>query len=231
LSINRSPTIAIVIPLLNEVRALPRLISAMAGIGADEVVFVDGGSSDGSQALLQERDVRWYESMPGRARQMNLGSENIESDIIIFLHVDTIISSGNLESIRRHPEIWGMVAGRFNITLSGSHPMFRVIEFMINWRSRIMRISSGDQAMFVQRRIFRRLGGFPDQPLMEDIELSRRLKREGKILTLTDRVITSSRRWERFGILPTILLMWRLRFRYWLGADPVRLKALYPDCS
>ncbi len=119
------------------------------------------------------------------------------------------------------------VAGRFDIRLSGQHFMLRVIEFLVNSRSRLTRISTGDQAMFVRRDIFERLGGFPDQPLMEDIELSRRLKPVGKIACLHEKVVTSSRRWETHGILRTILLMWRLRFCYWLGADPAELKQQY----
>jgi len=215
--------------VLNEEDGIAMLIDQLEGIGATEVVFVDGGSTDASQRILRARGVRWYESKPGRARQMNLGAAKVKSDIILFLHADTIIDSSNLESIRTRLQDQKVVAGYFSVRLSGSRPMLRVVEFLINWRSRMTKISTGDQAMFIRRDLFDRLGGFPDQPLMEDIEMSRRLKREGRIACLPGRVITSSRRWERFGIWRTILLMWRLRFRYWLGADPAKLKALYMD--
>lgn len=225
------PSIAIVIPILNEERVLPLLIAKLVEIGADEVVFVDGDSSDSSPKILQEARVHWCVCRQGRARQMNLGATRVDSDIIVFLHADTLMDSGHLEVIRDAFRSREVVAGFFHVRLSGRKPIFRLIEFMINWRSRMSNISTGDQAMFVRRKLFDRLGGFPDQPLMEDIELSKRLKREGKILCLPDRVITSSRRWEEAGILRTILLMWQLRFRYWLGADPVKLKALYTNYS
>jgi len=124
-----------------------------------------------------------------------------------------------------------VVGGRFDVRLSGRHPAFRVIEFFINWRSRLTRISTGDQAMFVRRNVFERLGGFPQWPLMEDVEFSRRLKREGQIACLHRRVLTSSRRWEKHGIVHTVLLMWWLRLRYWLGANPETLKRHYVDAE
>jgi len=124
-----------------------------------------------------------------------------------------------------------VVGGRFDVRLSGRQPAFRVIEFFINLRSRLTRIATGDQAIFVRRSVFERLGGFPEQPLMEDVEFSRRLKREGRIACLRERVVTSSRRWERHGIARTVWLMWSLRLGYWLGADPERLRRWYRDCS
>jgi len=123
-----------------------------------------------------------------------------------------------------------MAGGRFDVQLSGRHPAFRIIEWFINWRSRLTRISTGDQAMFVRREVFARLGGFSEQLLMEDIELSSRLKREGEIACLRRKVVTSSRRWEKHGIARTVLLMWWLRLRYSLGADPEALKRRYVDC-
>lgn len=207
------------------------LIDQLEKIGAAEVIFVDGGSKDATQRILQERGVRWYESRPERARQMNLGAIKNRSDIILFLHADTIIDSSNFEGIRKHMQDQKAVAGHFSVRLSGSDPMLRLVEFLMNWRSRITKISTGDQAMFIRRDLFKRLGGFPEQPLMEDIEMSRRLKREGEVVCLPDQVITSSRRWETFGIWRTILLMWQLRFRYWLGADPAKLKVLYMNHS
>lgn len=223
----RKPSVAIVVPVLNEGSGLGPLIRMLRETGADEVVFVDGGSTDSSGEVLEETGVCWYACKPGRARQMNLGASKTESDILLFLHADTTISSSSLEEVRRVMGDKETVAGRFDIRLSGQHFMHRVIAFFVNWRSRLTRISTGDQAMFVRRDVFEKLGGFPEQPLMEDIELSRRLKPVGKIACLREKVMTSSRRWEAHGILRTILLMWWLRFRYWLGADPAELKRHY----
>jgi hypothetical protein len=122
-----------------------------------------------------------------------------------------------------------VVGGRFDLKLSGRHPMLRLIEQMINLRSRFTKISTGDQAMFVRRNVFESLGGFSDQPLMEDVEFSRRLKQRGKVACLYGRVTTSSRRWEQSGMFMTILLMWKLRFLYWAGVSPERLARIYRD--
>lgn len=121
------------------------------------------------------------------------------------------------------------VGGCFALRLSGSHPAFRIIEWFINVRSRLTRISTGDQCQFVRRDLFEVMGGFPEQPLMEDVEFARRLKRAGRIACLRDKVTTSSRRWEQHGILRTMLLMWKLRLLYWLGVAPERLAANYRD--
>ncbi|MDQ6959719.1 MAG: TIGR04283 family arsenosugar biosynthesis glycosyltransferase, partial [Mariprofundaceae bacterium] len=166
----------------------------------------------------------------GRAFQMNAGAEQSESDILLFLHADTNLFSSHIEDVERVMCGPDVVGGRFDVRLSGNHPAFRVIEFFMNWRSRLTKISTGDQAMFVRRKVFERMGGFPEQPLMEDVEFSRCLKREGHIVCLHSRVTTSSRRWEKHGIVRTVLLMWWLRFRYWLGASPAALKRLYMDC-
>lgn len=221
--------VAIIVLVLNEAEQLPHLLHDLAHAQADEVIVVDGGSSDGTRAMLAAAALPWCESVAGRARQMNHGAAQVASDILLFLHADTRINASHLSAVRRTMADPQVVAGRFDVRLSGRHPLLRLVERMINLRSRLTRISTGDQAMFVRRSVFEHIGGFPDQPLMEDVALSRRLKREGKIACLRQAVTTSSRRWQRHGILRTVLLMWWLRLRYWLGTDPARLKQHYAD--
>ncbi|GMQ99454.1 MAG: TIGR04283 family arsenosugar biosynthesis glycosyltransferase [Zetaproteobacteria bacterium] len=223
-------TVAIIVPVLNEVEYLPRLLAHIREWGMDEIIFVDGGSSDETLQILKNADVKWIHSERGRAVQFNAGAVQSKSDILLFLHADTSLFSSHIEDIKRAMRNPSVAGGRFDVRLSGHHPAFRIIEFFINWRSRLTRISTGDQAMFVRREVFTRLDGFPEQPLMEDIEFSRRLKREGRIACLHRHVVTSSRRWEKHGIARTVLLMWWLRLRYSLGADPEVLKHRYVDC-
>ncbi len=225
-----SVSVGIIIPLLDEEKNIYKIMDTLASLSADEIIFVDGGSMDETQTLLEKAGVQWVRSKCGRAIQMNVGAFKSKSDILLFLHVDTEISSSHIENIERVMSDPNVVGGRFDVRLSGHHPAFRVIEWFINRRSRLSGISTGDQAMFVRRDVFERLGGFPGQPLMEDVEFSRRLKKEGRIACLHQKVMTSSRRWEKHGIARTVLLMWWLRFRYWLGTDPATLKRLYMDC-
>lgn len=220
-------SIAVIVPLLNEAGELPRLLNRLQACGADELVIVDGGSTDGSRQQLEASGLRWLTSSPGRAVQMNNGARICTSDILLFLHADTEISPDHIEIMRGlacKPEIAG---GRFDVRLSGRHMALRVIERFINLRSRLTRISTGDQAMFVRREIFERMGGFAVIPLMEDIEFSRRLKRQGSVACLRRRVLTSSRRWEQHGILRTILLMWTIRLLFWMRVSPAKLAVMY----
>ncbi len=222
------PSIAVIVPLLNERDRLPGLLQMLAGLHADEVVIVDGGSTDGTELLLAEAGLPWCRGRPGRAAQMNRGAEQCRSEILLFLHADTEITSIALQHLREvmsDPD--RVVGGRFDVRLSGNAALFRIIEYFINLRSRLTKISTGDQGIFVRRDLFERVGGFPDQPLMEDIEFSKRLKREGRLACLRDKVTTSSRRWEKHGIIRTTMLMWKLRFLYWVGVTPERLARMY----
>jgi len=219
----------VVVPLLNEAMALPQLLQDLRQCDADELVLVDGGSGDTSQEILQQSGLRWLSSKRGRGAQMNAGARMIKSEIILFLHADTAISSSHIKALRELAAKPDHMGGRFDVRLSGTHPLLRVIEWFINLRSRLSRISTGDQAMFVRRDAFKAMGGFAELPLMEDIEFSYRLKRQGKVVCLRQKVCTSSRRWERHGIMRTMFLMWRLRLFYWLGMPAERLARMYRE--
>ncbi|MDX8411762.1 MAG: TIGR04283 family arsenosugar biosynthesis glycosyltransferase [Mariprofundaceae bacterium] len=221
--------IAVVVPILNEASGLPDLLAHLAGMDADEVLLVDGGSSDGSRDMLESAGASWLAAPAGRASQMNAGARHAKADILLFLHADTRLPAGGLNAVRAAMSDASLAGGRFDVRLSGHRSIFRLIELMINLRSRLTKISTGDQVMFVRRNVFEKLGGFPEQPLMEDVEFSRRLKRIGGIACLRQRVCTSSRRWEEHGIWRTVWLMWRLRWRYWLGASAADLKLRYSD--
>ena len=158
---------------------------------------------------------------------MNAGAERARGDILLFLHADTRLPkdamSLMLEGLQQTDKCWG----RFDVKLSGLQPLLRLVERLINLRSRLTGIATGDQAMFIRRARFDVIDGFPEIPLMEDISISQRLKFYSDPLCLKQQVITSSRRWEQNGIIRTILLMWRLRLAYYLGADPATLARQY----
>ncbi len=220
--------ISIIIPVLNEVPTIAGCLGRLQTYRAQghEIIVVDGGSRDGTAETARPLADRVRVSPAGRARQMNHGAHAAQGDVLLFLHADTQLPDAACDviiSALREAARWG----RFDVRLSGSAPGFRLIESMMNRRSRMTRIATGDQAMFVTKDLFHAVGGFDDIPLMEDIALSRRLKKLAPAACLRQRVVTSSRRWEENGILKTVLLMWRLRFSYWLGADPARLVRRY----
>ena len=221
--------LSIVMPALNEARNLARLLPCvLATCPQAEVIVVDGNSVDESRDVISRFPrVRFLVSAPGRAQQMNAGARVARGAILLFLHADTILPPGTQAAIREalaDPEVIG---GRFDVRFDSARPIFRIIAALMNLRSRLSGISTGDQALFVRRCVFEDLGGYPDIPLMEDIAFARLLKRRGRLASLRTRVTTSARKWEREGVLRTILLMWRLRFYYFAGADPARLHAWY----
>lgn len=216
-------------PVFNEAQLLPEKLTSLKALNADEMVFIDGGSTDGTQQLLEASGVTWYTGVRGRAAQMNLGAGKCKSDIILFIHIDTEIDENNISAIKSAMKQQDLAGGRFDIRLSGHHPAYRIISWFINIRSRWSKISTGDQAMFVRRAMFEQMGGFADLPLMEDVEFSKRLKRQGNVACLRQRVTTSSRRWQQHGIIRTVLLMWRLRLLYWLGTPAEKLAAMYQN--
>jgi rSAM/selenodomain-associated transferase 2 len=225
----RSVPLSIIIPTLNEAEAIGGSLAALQPLRARgcEVIVADGGSADETVALARPQADAVVRSGPGRARQQNAGAAAANGEVLLFLHADTRLPADAdvliADGLRRTGRGWG----RFDVRLTGRHPLLRVIERMMGIRSRLSGIATGDQAIFVRRDWLRAVGGFPEVPLMEDVALSKALKRLGPPLCLRETVTTSSRRWEQRGVWRTMVLMWRLRLDYWLGADPARLADRY----
>jgi len=222
-------TVTVIVPALNEGGGLADMLAALgpARAAGHEVILVDGGSADGTRAIAAPLVDRVATSPRGRAVQMNAGAKQARGDLLIFLHADTVLPWDALQTLLQVFPAAGGAWGRFDLRLSGGRLSFRLIERLINLRSRLTGIATGDQAIFISRDLFEDVGGYPPIPLMEDIALSRMLKRRGRPLCLRDTVLTSSRRWEERGVFRTTLLMWRLRLAFALGADPHRLARAY----
>ncbi|MBK5257075.1 MAG: TIGR04283 family arsenosugar biosynthesis glycosyltransferase [Vicinamibacteria bacterium] len=221
--------LSIIVPVLNEAMELPRLLQDLASImeRGSEVIVADGGSSDDSAAIAQRFGCTVESSPRGRARQMNAGAKRATGDALLFLHADTRLPDDAVTLVANALENGRHAWGRFDVRIDGAGAMLRLVAWMMNGRSRLTSIATGDQAIFVTRAAFDEVRGFPDQPLMEDVELSKRLRRVSPPACITERVSTSARRWEARGVWRTILLMWRLRFDYWRGVPPSVLAEAY----
>ena len=221
--------LSIIVPCLNEAQGIGDALTALAPLRARgaEVIVVDGGSSDGTVARASPHADCVIGAPRGRASQMNAGVARARGEILLFLHADTLLPEAAdalvVDGLNRSRRGWG----RFDVAISGGHPLLRVVAWLMNARSRLTGIATGDQAIFVTRSLFTAAGGYPDIALMEDIALCKRLKRYGAPLCVRHRLIASGRRWEKHGVVRTILLMWRLRLAYWLGADPGKLAVRY----
>lgn len=227
---DRQPdTISIVVPVLDEANTIVSFLQSVrrACQPAMEIIVVDGGSRDGTATLAADHCDHIVVAAKGRAVQMNAGAKLASGKILCFLHADSLLPphAGRLmrEALGGAASGWG----RFDVRLSGRHRVLRVVERLMNWRSRLTGIATGDQTMFMTRDLFDKVGGFPEIALMEDIAMSRKLKAQSPPRCLPDVVVTSSRRWEKNGILRTVVLMWRLRLLYFFGADPARLARRY----
>jgi len=224
--------LSVIVPTLNEAAGIGDALDALAPLRAagHEVVVADGGSTDGTLARCQSRADVVLAAPRGRARQMNAGVQQARGDVLLFLHADTRLPPGATALISAAVQR-GAHWGRFDVRIAAARWPHRlalgVVAAAMNLRSRLTGIATGDQAMFVLRTHFEALGGFADLPLMEDIELSRRLRARSPPACLRERVLTSGRRWETRGVLPTVWLMWRLRWRYWRGAPAEELARLY----
>jgi len=219
--------LSIIVPTLDEAPGIVERLEALQRLRAlgHEVIVADGGSRDGTPELARPLTDRVVLATRGRASQMNAAARHASGSALVFLHADTRLPPGADSAILA--ALAARTWGRFDVRIEGRHPLLRVVAFMMNLRSRLTGIATGDQAIFVRRDAFAALGGYAEIPLMEDVELSRRLRRAGRPACLRARVSTSGRRWESRGVLRTIVLMWRLRLAYFLGADPARLADRY----
>ncbi len=191
-----------------------------------EVIIVDGGSTDNTLAIAHEITDLVIVSNAGRALQMNSGADIASGEVLLFLHADTLLPDKAVEIVIdsfQQENYWG----RFDVRLSNDSYVYRLIERLMNLRSCLTSIATGDQAIFIEKNLFDRVGGYPEIALMEDIAISKRLKKIVKPVCLKQKVITSSRRWETNGVVATVLLMWKLRLYYFFGVSPEKLKQLY----
>ncbi len=224
-SFHKSPSVSVVIPTLDDAEPLAELLGEIAGAVGFEVVVVDGGSHDGTKVVCERHGARVVRSEPHRGRQMQRGAELARGDLIWFLHADSRVEPVLLDALRNAAE--SVVWGRFDVRLSNPSPVFEVIAWCMNQRSFLTGICTGDQGIFVSRQLLDAVDGMPDQPLLEDVEFSKRLRRLKRPKCMRERLVASSRRWEREGVVWTTLLMWSIRVRYFLGARPEDLHASY----
>lgn len=223
-------TLSIIIPMRNEAAEIAATLSALAPLrkSGAQVIVVDGGSTDTSATLAAPLADVVLHSAPGRASQMNCGAAAANGEVLLFLHADTRLPEHAdqliLQGLERSSAAdWG----RFDVQIQGQSRVLKVVAAMINWRSRTFGIATGDQAIFIRRSLFQAIGGFPQQALMEDIEICTRLKKHSPPLCLRQQVQTSGRRWDTRGVWRTIFLMWRLRFLYWIGVPADKIAKAY----
>jgi len=221
--------LSIIMPVLDEGEGIAATLDALADLRSlgTEVIVVDGGSRDATIQRARLRADRVVSAPRGRALQMNAGAAKATGDVLLFLHADTRLPAAAelvvLDGLERSGRAWG----RFDVEIEGKSPLLVVVGWLMSLRSRFTGIATGDQAIFARRDAFQSVGGFPEIPLMEDITLSKRLKRVSRPLCLRQHVVTSGRRWETRGVIATIWLMWRLRLAYFFGADPKELAQQY----
>ena len=225
---NAMPCLSIVIPVLNEAAGIGGRLTVLQPLRAAgaEIVVVDGGSADGTASLAAGLADVVTAAPRGRGSQMNAGAIQARGNILLFLHADTDLPDGALTAITAAVAA-GAVWGRFDVRIVGASPLLPVVATLMNWRSRLTGIATGDQAIFATRAAFARAGGFPDIPLMEDIAFSSAMRRVARPACLAAKVATSGRRWEKNGVWRTIATMWWLRLRFWLGASPQALAREY----
>ena len=221
--------LSVIIPALNEATNLRRLLPGVtAACPQAEIIVADGGSTDGTLDVLRAFPaVRTIKAPRGRARQMNAGAALATGQVLLFLHADTVLPPGAQAALLEALQEPGVVGGRFDVRFDNPRAAFRMVAGLMNLRSRLSGIATGDQAIFVRKETFDRMGGYADIPLMEDVEFTRRLKRQGRPACLRLRVTTAARKWEHEGVVRTILLMWLMRFLYATGMSPARLHRYY----
>jgi len=220
--------VAVIVPVLDEIAAVPALVRGLAALDGAEVLVVDGGSRDGTRAALAAHDLRVLDAPRGRAAQMNAGARATAAPILLFLHADTRLPDGALAAVAAAIDT-GAAGGCFRVRFDSPDPRLALAAGIINWRARRLASASGDQALFVRRDLFDALGGFAPLPLMEDLDLVARLRRAGRFVVADGVAVTSARRWHTHGVMRTIALMWTLRLGYHLGVSPALLARWYRD--
>ncbi|MBI5181630.1 MAG: TIGR04283 family arsenosugar biosynthesis glycosyltransferase [Nitrospirae bacterium] len=220
--------ITIIIPVLNEEKNISSALENIERLdGKKEIIVVDGGSIDNTVGIVKKKGVVLLSSQKGRGCQMNKGAEIAKDETLLFLHADTKLPDNAILEIDKAMKASEIAGGRFNVRFDNNRFIFKLIAFLMNWRSRLTGISTGDQAIFIRKSIFKEIGGYSEIPLMEDIELSKKMKRKGKVACINDCVITSARKWKEEGIIKTILLMWFLRLLYFFRVSPETLSRIY----
>lgn len=231
-----SAVFSIIVPVYNEAENVAGLLQALQSFFTNvyaEVIIVDGGSSDNTYALLQQeldknpKVFHLLQSAKGRAVQMNAGAAMASGELLVFLHADTLLPKVDFRIVNRLLDEKQKLWGRFDVNIQGRFKFFKVISLLMNWRSRLTGIATGDQCIFVKARAFQQVQPYAEQDLMEDIDMSAKLKRLSSPLCLKQRVKTSGRRWEKYGLWRTIFLMWQLRFDYWRGVPANELAKWY----
>jgi rSAM/selenodomain-associated transferase 2 len=220
--------LSVIVPVINEEMNLSRIAGCLRSVieQGHEVIIVDGGSTDNTLTIAYDISDTVIISKKGRALQMNNGASVASGDVVLFLHADTLLPE-NVAEIISDVYVGENFWGRFDVRLSNEKYVYRLIECMMNMRSSLTSIVTGDQAMFFEKNLFDRIGGFPEIALMEDVEISRQLKKISKPVRLKSKVVTSSRRWETNGVVATVLLMWKLRLYYFFGVSPEKLSQMY----
>src|SRR5262245_20460922 len=221
--------LSIILPVLDEGEAIAATLDALSNLRAlgTELIVVDGGSRDATIQRARMRADRVISAPRGRALQMNAGAAKATGDVLLFLHADTRLPADAEHVVLNRLEKSGRAWGRFNVSIDGRSPLLLLVGWLMNTRSQLTGIATADQAIFVRHEAFHAAGGFDEIPLIEDVALCKRLKRVSRPLCLSERVVTSGRRWDEHGVLATILLMWRLRLKYFFGADPKALAKQY----
>jgi len=220
-------SLSVIIPTLNESENISAAVKSAGRVPGVEVIVVDGGSADGTAEKAGAGGARVINTSPGRSRQLNTGAGEASGDILLFLHADSLLPAGYHDHVRRIMSLPGTAAGCFTFRIGGGSRNYKVIEAVVNWRSRKMKMPYGDQALFLRADLFRELGGFPDIPIMEDFELVRRLRRRGEIITAPAAVVTSNRRWEEVGPWKVTTLNQFIILAYFLGVSPRTIAGWY----
>jgi len=221
--------VSAIVPALDEASGIAATLASLTPLieAGHELLVVDGGSRDATAAVARDCGAQVVTAAAGRANQMNAGAAVAGGDLLWFVHADTRVAAPALAWLTAAAATPSVVWGRVAVRLDSERPLLRLVGWSMNLRSRLTAVATGDQGVFVRRDLFQRVGGFPEQPLMEDVALCKRLRRHARPLCLPVGLTTSARRWQDSGVWRTILLMWRLRFAYWRGADPARLAARY----